>query len=379
MSNIKDLEKKISLIKNEIDKIKNKESNIYFYVIDTEGYASGSLAYIYQLAKFLYDDGYNVKMIYQTDSNGTKQVAEFVGVEGWLGKDYASLPHYDIRKDNVEISQSDLLFIPDIYSKVMAQTKNLPCKRIAIFQNFDFLVSQMPYSAQWGDYRITEAITNTKENEELLKSVFPYVDTTIIDPYIDKMFGTSNKPKSMVVNVISKNPDDIVRLMKPFYWKYPDFKWITFKDLSGMSKENFANQLREGAITVWMDENASFGYSAIEAMKCGNVVFAKYPKYVKEWMKDENGNLSNCCLWFDDINKVHENLAIVIRSFLKDSIKDNVFEAQERAKNLYSEEATKEQILAYVKKTLGERCDAYEKLLENANNELEKESKNVEQ
>ena len=62
MSN-KDLEKKISIVKAEIDKIDKKESNVFFYVIDTEGYASGSLAYIYQLAKFLYDDGYNVKMI----------------------------------------------------------------------------------------------------------------------------------------------------------------------------------------------------------------------------------------------------------------------------------------------------------------------------
>lgn len=371
MSN-KDLEKKISIVKAEIDKIDKKESNVFFYVIDTEGYASGSLAYIYQLAKFLYDDGYNVKMIYQTDSKG-KEKEEFVGVGGWLGEEYASLPHYDIQsKTGVEISQSDILFIPDIYSQVMAQTKNLPCKRIAIFQNFDFVVSQMPYSAQWGDYGIIDVLTNTKENAELIKSIFPYVKTTVVDPFIEKRFGCGQEPKKMIVNVISKNQDDTVRLMKPFFWKYPDFKWITFRDLSGMSKENFANCLREGAITVWMDENASFGYSAIEAMKSNNVVFGKLPKETKEWMLDENGNLTDCCIWFDDINKLHQNLAIVIRSFLKDGIPDKVFKSQERAKNLYSEERTKAEILEYVKNQFAERKNVLEEFIRLANKEIEK-------
>ena len=371
MSN-KDLEKKISIVKAEIDKIDKKESNVFFYVIDTEGYASGSLAYIYQLAKFLYDDGYNVKMIYQTDGKG-KEKEEFVGVGGWLGEEYASLPHYDIQsKTGVDISQSDILFIPDIYSQVMAQTKNLPCKRIAIFQNFDFVVSQMPYSAQWGDYGIIDVLTNTKENAELIKSIFPYVKTTVVDPFIEKRFGCGQEPKKMIVNVISKNQDDTVRLMKPFFWKYPDFKWITFRDLSGMSKENFANCLREGAITVWMDENASFGYSAIEAMKSNNVVFGKLPKETKEWMLDENGNLTDCCIWFDDINKLHQNLAIVIRSFLKDSIPDKVFKSQERAKNLYSEERTKAEILEYVKNQFADRKNVLEEFIRLANKEIEK-------
>lgn len=371
MSN-KDLEKKISIVKAEIDKIDKKESNVFFYVIDTEGYASGSLAYIYQLAKFLYDDGYNVKMIYQTDGKG-KEKEEFVGVGGWLGEEYASLPHYDIQsKTGVDISQSDILFIPDIYSQVMAQTKHLPCKRIAIFQNFDFVVSQMPYSAQWGDYGIIDVLTNTKENAELIKSIFPYVKTTVVDPFIEKRFGCGQEPKKMIVNVISKNQDDTVRLMKPFFWKYPDFKWITFRDLSGMSKENFANCLREGAITVWMDENASFGYSAIEAMKSNNVVFGKLPKETKEWMLDENGNLTDCCIWFDDINKLHQNLAIVIRSFLKDGIPDKVFKSQERAKNLYSEERTKDEILEYVKNLFADRKSVLEEFIRLANKEIEK-------
>ena len=355
----------LTRIKAEIEKIDKKENKILFYVIDTEGYASGSLAYEYHLAKFAQEAGYNVAMIYQSD----EKEGEFVGVEGWLGPEYSSIPHYDVRKEELEITPSDILFIPEIYAQVMNQTKKLPCKRIAIMQNFDYIVSQTPYSAQWGDYGITDAIVNTKENAELLKSIFPYVNVTIIDPFIEKRFGTTTEPKKMIVNVISKNPDDIVRLMKPFYWKYPDFKWVTFRDLSGMSKDNFANSLREGCITVWMDENASFGYSAIEAMKSGNIVFGKVPRETKEWMLDKDGNLSDCCIWFDDINKVHQNLAVVIRSFLKDSVPASVFEAQERAKNLYSEDKTKEEIISYVEKVMDERKKSFEEFIRLAEDE----------
>ena len=150
-----DKEKKINAIKKikaELERMDKNENKVFFFVLDTEGYASGSLAYIYHLAKFAKDAGYNVAMLYQSEApqKGMPE-EEFVGVEGWLGKEYASLPHLDIRKDNVEISPSDIIFIPEIFSQIMNQTKNLPCLRIAIMQNFDYILSQMPYSAQWKD------------------------------------------------------------------------------------------------------------------------------------------------------------------------------------------------------------------------------------
>ena len=132
------IEKATERIKEELSKIDKKENNVYFFVLDTEGYASGSLAYIYHLAKFAKDAGYKVSMLYQTDPVVKGQPEqEFVGVESWLGSEYSSIPHHDIQKEEVDISASDILFIPDIFGQVMNQTKKLPCKRIAIMQNFD--------------------------------------------------------------------------------------------------------------------------------------------------------------------------------------------------------------------------------------------------
>ena len=98
----------IQRIEAEIAKIDNKESNIFFFVLDTKGNPSGSLEYIYKLAMILKENEYNVTMLYQKEEN-----EEFVGVEEWLGTKYSELEHYDIASDEVSVSPSDILFIPE--------------------------------------------------------------------------------------------------------------------------------------------------------------------------------------------------------------------------------------------------------------------------
>lgn len=365
--------KKIAIerIKEELDRIDKKENRVMFYVLDTEGNASGSLAYEYQLAKIAQDAGYNVSMIYQTDENND----EFIGVEGWLGEEYSSIPHYNIRKDEVDIRPSDVLFIPEIFAQVMNQTKKLPCKRIAIMQNFDYILSQTPYSAQWGDYGIMEAISNTDENKALLQSIFPYVKTTVIDPYIDNMFGKTNKPQKCVVNVISHNQDDITRLVKPFYWKYPLMKWVTFADLRGMNKNKFADALREGFLTIWIDQDASFGYSAIEAMKCGNVVFAMLPKNYKKWMIDKDGNLNKSCIWFDNINQMHDKIATLVRGFITDNIPEAIYDGQDKVVDMYPKDNTVKQFTEYLSCVMDERKKVLLELEKIGNKQNKKDGK----
>lgn len=358
----------VSKIQDEIARIDKKQSRIMFYVLDTQGYPSGSLAYEYQLAKIAQDAGYDVSMLYQTDEND-KDSEGFVGVGGWLGEEYANIKHFDIRKDEVDIRPSDVLFIPEIFAQVMNQTKRLPCKRIAIMQNYDYILSQTPYSAQWGDYGIMEAISNTNENKQLLNSIFPYVKTTVIDPYIENVFGQTNKPKKCVINVVSSNPDDVTRLAKPFYWKYPLLKWVSFADLRGMKKEKFADALREGFLTIWMDENASFGYSALEAMRCGNIVFAMIPKEGKKWMFDDNGELNNSCIWFDNINAMHDKIATLVRAFITDRIPSSIYDAQSELNGLYKKENTQSQFINYLESVLNERKDALKELEKIGNNQ----------
>lgn len=376
MEDITKNEKAIQRIKEELLKIANKEYHVYFFVLDTEGYPSGSLAYIYHLAKFAQDEGYKVGMLYQSEpAKKGEPKEEFVGVEGWLGKEYADIPHYDIQENEIEISASDILFIPEVFSQVMNQTKNLPCKRIAIMQNYDYIVAQTPFSAQWNNFGIREAIANSNENAVLLKGIFPYVKTTTIPPFIDSCFGTTKEPKKMVINIVARNQEDVTRVVKPFYWKYPLMKWVSFRDLRNNSKEKFAEALRESFLTIWIDEYSSFGYSALEAMKCGNVVFAKIPANTKVWMLDKDGNYNNSCIWFNTIEEMHEKIATLVRAFITDTIPSGIYNGQEEATGLFSEEVTKKTFLEYLSNTVTEREKAITELLHiGEHNEVKTES-----
>ena len=356
--------KALEKVKAEISKIDNKESKIFFFVIDSKGIPSGSLEYIYKLAVIAKNYGFEVGMLYQIDKND-----EFVGVSDWLGEEYYSLPHYNVAKDEVEITPSDIVFIPEIFSTVMNQTKKLPCKRVAILQNYDYLLEQMPFAAQWGDFGIMDCLTNSDYNAELIKDIFPYIRTHTVVPYIDKIFGNTIEPKKMVINIVAKDQSDINKIIKPFYWKFPTFKWVSFRDLRGFSKEGFANALREAAITIWVDTDTSFGYSAIEAMKSGSIVIAKIPNTPLTWMDAEgdenNGILRNCCVWFDDFHNIHRQIASVVRSWITDNVPNEVMEEAKKVTEMYSEEKTTKEFKKYISELLNGRRKELESILKN--------------
>lgn len=346
-------QKIIENIEKEISRIDKKENKIYFFVIDTKGVPSGSLEYIYNLALMAKEEGYDVAMLHTEE--------EFEGVASWLGEEYANLPHYNVNKGEVGTSPSDLLFIPEIYSQVMNQTKNLPCKRVVILQNYDFVVEQMPYAAQWGDFGIMEGITNSDYQAAEINEVFPYVKLTKVTPYISKVFGSTIEPKKMIINVISKDQSDIKKIVKPFYWKYNHLRWVSFKELRNLPKLEFAKALRDGAITIIVDEDASFMYSALEAMKSGSIVMVKVPTTEVEWASGDE--LPNCCVWFNDYDTLHKQIASVVRAWITDKVPPILAEEAKKTVEKYTRDNSKKEFIGYVEKTLGKRKKEMEELL----------------
>ena len=348
----KDL-KVLENIQKEISKIDKKESKVYFFVIDTKGVPSGSLEYIYNLAAFAKDEGYDVVMLHTEE--------EFVGVGGWLGERYSSLPHVNVNSGEVGTSPSDVLFIPEIYSQVMNQTKGLPCKRVAILQNYDYVVEQMPYAAQWGDFGIMEGITNSDYQAAELNEAFPYVKLKKVTPFVSKIFGQTSTPKKMVINVIAKDQSDIKKIVKPFYWKYPSMRWVSFIDLRDKPKDKFAEQLREAAVTIVVDEDASFMYSALEAMKSGSITMVKMPKTTVDWASGDE--LPNCCVWFDDYDTLHKQIASVVRSWITDKVPTVLAENAKEVVDKYNEDRTKKEFMEYLTSVLDRRKKEMEELM----------------
>ena len=207
-------------IEEEIQKIDNKDFSLYFYVIDSKGTPSGSLSYIYDIAYGLQQMGYKVGMLHSEE--------DFVGVGEWMGDKYAGLPHYNVDKKSVDVSPSDLLFIPEIYANVMSATKKLPCQRIAIFQGFDKLTEFIPFGATWSDLGIKKAITTSDTNVLMLKKFFPYTSVDVITPKLSEEFFKTDETKKLIVNVVTRNSSDINKIVKPFFWQYPMYQWVAF-------------------------------------------------------------------------------------------------------------------------------------------------------
>lgn len=375
------ISKALDKVQKEMEKIDKNKNNVYFFIFDSKGTPNSELEYIYNLAYLAKNKGHKVSMLYQLEKKDT-----FVGVKDWLGEEYSNIPHYDIGKGETELSVSDILFIPEVYAGVMNQTKKIPCKRIAIMHNYDYLLAQTPFSAQWGDFGIMEAVCNSEVSASQLKSVFPYERVTVINPFINKIFGTTKVPKKLIINLIVENQDDINKIVKAFYWKYPSLKWVSFRDMKNFSQAEYANTLREGAITIWANDNTSYGYGALEAMKSGNIVMAKLPNNRLPWMFDNDGekieengktdySLRNNCIWFDNFNDLHDKIASVIRAWITDKIPTSILKDAEKTCTEYTEEKSSEEFDKYLRSVNDKRKEEMKELIENVTEKENKEEK----
>lgn len=315
-------------LEEELGKIKSKNFNVYFFVIDSKGATNNYLVYIYETAFQLKEMGYNVHMLHQDN--------EFMGVGSWMGEKYMEIPHHNIEKDKIDISISDVLFIPEFYSNVMSQTRNLPCKRVVILQNFSYMTQVIPAGASWGMYGIKDCITKTDRMRTKLNGIFPYVNTRVVPPVIDEsLFNIPNESKKLIVNVVCKNETDVNNIVKPFFWKYPMYNFVAFRDLRNISREDFASCLKDAAFTVWVDTETEFGCTAVESMKCRSIVIGKVPDNELEWMY-ENDSFKDNVVWYFNSDDVHTLIAGAIESFLKDSINPIVYEEMSKMDDKYT-------------------------------------------
>lgn len=363
----------IADIKKAIEKIDNKDFNVYFVVFDSKGRPSASLEYIYKTGLCLKNKGYNVSFLHAE--------SEFVGVESWLGAEYAELPHYSIAegsKDAVSISPSDFLFIPEVYQSILAKTKAFPCKRIVLVQNYKYLADSMPAGVSFNDLRINECITTSESLRKKLLRSFPYMKTNVVRPSVsDNLFNESElDTKKLIINVVINDTVDANEIIKPFYWKYPIYSWVPLRPLQNLPKDEFAKALRESFATIWCDPKTDFGYSAIEAMKCGNLVIGRVPEDDVDWLYTEDGTIKENGLWFFKNDDAQQAIAAAIQTFLTNSVPNDVVENIRKTVEPYTEENQEKDIEnVYIKGIFEERKAEFEKHIQNLEKNNEEETK----
>lgn len=377
MNDNKDIQA-IERIEETIANLKENNFNIYFFVVDSRNVPNSSLAYIYELAKTLQDKNYNVTMLYQLQGEYTadelykkkkkgKQIDQskvFIGVGDWLGEEYAKIPHMNISHEQWKVSPADILFIPEAFSSLMFQTyqHKAPCRRIVLLQNFSYVTDFIPYGVEWKNYGIYDVLATTKKQEELIKSVFPYVRSKVLPPVVPSVFRKPIEPKKLLVNIITSDQRIANRIIKTFYWKYPIYKFVSFVDLRNYSRDEFSEKLREGAITVWVDNDTQFGHSAVEAIACDNVLIGKVPDMIPEWMTNEDGTLNDCGVWTYDVNLIPELLANVIGAWMQDNIPEQLTSSMDYVNTLYTVDKWNENVDNTIKNIVDEQIKSFEQI-----------------
>jgi hypothetical protein len=103
-------------------------------------------------------------------------------------------------------------------------------------------------------------------------------------------------------------------------------------------------------------------YSALEAMKSGSITMVKVPNTTLDWASDDEGELPNCCVWFNDYDTLHKQIASVVRSWITDKVPTVLADETKKVLSKFSEEKTKAEILEYVTDVLGRRKKEMEEL-----------------
>lgn len=364
----------IDRIDKAISDLKNNRFTIYFFVADCKNVPNSSMEYIYEMAKTFQDKGYNVTMLYQLDNEySDKELDElkrkekfidenriFTGVREWMGDDYADIPHLNISKGNWSVSPSDYLFIPEAFSSLMYQTYklNAPCRRYVILQNYNYVTDFIPLGVEWKNYGIYDVLASTDKLAKTIQSVFPYVRTKVISPFINECYRKPLKPHKLCVNIISKKQSDVNRLIKTFYWKYPVYKFISFRDVRNLSREDYCEALKEGAITVWIDDDTEFGHTPLQAMHCGNIVIGKIPETIPEWMQDEEGIINNG-FWTYNREAIPDVLAKVIASWMHDEIPSELTDSVDETVKKYTRKEWDIKLTRFIKGAVNDRINEF--------------------
>lgn len=334
-------------IKAVIEKLDSKEFGFYFFTLDTKGNPTAGVANIYEHVKILNELGYKAYIMHEKN--------EYVGVGGWLGEEYTKLPHVSIENQTLNVGPHDFVIIPEVFSNVMDQTKNFPSKRIVLCQSYDYIFELMNFGVTWGVFKINDAITTSEKQANYIKTLFPAISTHVIPISIPDYFKPNEKPVKPVVSIVARDQKDALKIIKSFYIQYPTYKWITFKELRGIPKDDFAKSLADSCLAVWVDDVAGFGTFPIEAMECGVPVIGKIPEMVPEWMEENvtpEGvtNLKSNGIWSQTLLEIPGLIAQYIKVWLEDSVPQNILDSIEASKGQYTSEKQR----AAIEKVYGE-------------------------
>lgn len=356
MTNKVNLKEQKEIVSNSIERLINKESKIYLLVQDTKGNAKYTVKYSYDLIKQFISLGYDASILVEDKKS-------YSGVSSWLPSSYDELPVIGISDGDLQVNPDDVVIIPEIYAHVMEQTQQLPCNKVVLCTAYDNIFETMRPGASWADFGYRRAITTNMDQKKYIKQLYPNINIDVVTPYVENHFDVFDKPRKPVVSIHTRDQRDTMKIIKTFYVKYPQYKWVSFKDMRNLSHDEFSSALKETAFSVWVDDVSGHGTFPLESMKCGVPVIGKVPNLQPEWMNDDNG------LWTIDFNGIVDVIATVMKNWLEDTLPNDIYEGMSETvkqfnKKRFEDESKKamELIMNARKETLKEVIKQYENM-----------------
>ncbi len=306
----------IEKVKLSIQNLKDRKSKVYFFVHDTKGNAKASIKYIYDLALALKNKGFNAIILHEKP--------DYTGVASWLGDSYMNeIPHQAIEGQNLEIAPEDFLVVPEIFGFMMEQVKNLPCGKIVLTQSYAYMLETLQPGQTWNQFGFLKTITTSEVQKNQIAKVMRGQSYDILEPAISEAFVKRELPPLPIIGVHTREQSDTINLIKTFYLRFPQYRWFTFRDLRGLSQEEFANAISECFVSVWMDRESAYGTFPLESMKVGVPVIGLTPNLVPVWMNETNG------IWIKDELLLPDIIADWTQNWLEDNISPEIYTSME--------------------------------------------------
>ena len=348
-------------IESAIEKVKNKESKIVFLSPDTKGTARASVSYIYRQALILKNAGYTINILHEKN--------DYIKVGSWLGEEYDELEHKSIENNDLTVGPQDIIVIPEIYGNVFEQILQLPVQKVILTQSYDYLLDSFSPGKSWLDFDVMTCLTTSKTLADTISELVPTSSIEFVNPGIPGYFSPSEKPQMPVSAIHCRDQRKAAKIIKSFYLKYPLYRFISFKDMHGMTESDFAKNLKECALSIWVDDDSTFGTFPVESMKCNVPVIGKVPNIIPEWMGDDNG------IWVYDENQIADLAFNYIKNWMEDSLPENLSKVNETVEGKYTIELF-EKATIEVYNTMFEKClvrlnrikETFEKTLETNEN-----------
>ena len=347
----------IEIFESALSRLEKNESVIYFLTYDTKGNARAAIKNIFDMALALKEYGYNSKILVEEKA--------FSGVKTWLGDDYDVLPIVAIKEDKVEIRIDDVIVVPEVYSNILPQLSNIKCCKIMLVQQKEYMFETLAIGSRWSNFGFDRCITTTEASKKYIQEYFPEILVYTIPPFIGDNFEPSKLPIKPYIAISCRDRLQHRKIISEFYLKFPQLRWITFRDMVQMTYLEFSDALKECMVSVWVDDESTFGTFPLESMKCEVPIVGKIPSTEPQWLS-ENG------FWTYDGNKVVEILGTYVLAWIEGvELKPEVKEKMKQTILPYTKELHTQSTLSVFHAIVSKRIEIIKNNLDKLKTEIE--------